>query len=626
MPRCSQAALEQSLRQLAEHAGDNKHRSNWMSTFLAACYVEAAGYPNTISGVNRAVEDLFVLLPDDQTHGRINPFIRPGAAGRWLKINDSGRSTVWNTGTRSGTQTVLFDQNHFKYGLRDDAIDILLEGIGDAQLPGRDALAVFLTRRLDDWAGEPTRTKLHEAASQEIGLSADEFARITSDRELGCPILGNPEWSPELIEKSTLGPPSHSRPADEPEHHQLQPPQEPEPVLETEQQLADDVRETEGLTWTRDVCHYPLSDVNVDALTRQVLDSLEQVYMVLPDAERLVRRCVNALLVGNLVLQGPPGTGKTTLARLLAEAFEVALFQTTATSEWSPYHVVGGFRPSADGGLTAAHGTVTQAALHCAHTVRQDVQGEGEAGEESLSGYQATWLFIDEFNRADIDKAIGPLFTILSSCDANHLRATPVDLWFESDPTRRQLWIPARFRIIAAMNDLDTSFVNQISQGLTRRFQFVTVGVPTERASADLAVTTELRHALASAHRWLHETYGHTQTLHIDSLNKASLECEDGLKKLQRTVDGLRQPDSGPGWPVGTAQVVDVLKLVLLQWASNPAGDIMTVIDEAVADRFVPQMADLGDELHTFAALFQAENLTIASQALRHLADPHHIA
>ncbi len=629
MQRCSQEALEHALLQLAEHAGDNKHRSNWMSTFLAACWVKAADYPNTINGVNQAVNDLFVLLPDNREHGRINPFVGPGTASRWLKITDSGRSTVWNTGTRKGTQRVLFTEEHFKHGLREDAIDVLLEGIGDAPLPGRDALAVFLTRNYS-WSTMPTREQLHEVARQKIGLSADEFARITSDWALGCPVLGEPEWSPELIERSVLRPPAPSRPAEEPAQEQealWEPEQESASEEESapQQESAAEPQGDEGLGWTQDVCHHSLRDVDINALTRQVLESLANEHMVLPDAERLVRRCVNALLVGNLILQGPPGTGKTTLARLLADAFEVDLVETTATSEWSPYHVVGGFRTAIDGGLTAAHGQVTRAALHCARIVQQDgwEEAEGEADDDSLSGYQAAWLFIDEFNRADIDKAIGSLFTVLSSCDARHLQATPLDLWFESAPSRRKLWIPARFRIIATMNDLDTSFINQISQGLTRRFQFVTVGVPTERASVEQAITNELLQALASAHRWLHATYG--QALPLGSLNEAEQACDAELKRLQIIVDGLRQPDAGPGWPVGTAQVVDVMRLMLLQWASNPNADLATAIDDAVADRVVPQMAGVGNEWQAFAELFEVQGFTATARALRHLADPHHM-
>ena len=85
MARCSEQALERALTQLAEHAKDNKHRSNWMSTFLAARRVEAAGYRLAIAGVDRAVDDLYVLIPGNPLHGRVNPFIGTSSS-KWLKL------------------------------------------------------------------------------------------------------------------------------------------------------------------------------------------------------------------------------------------------------------------------------------------------------------------------------------------------------------------------------------------------------------------------------------------------------------------------------------------------------------------------------------------------------------
>ncbi|MFC9688173.1 AAA family ATPase [Kribbella sp. NPDC056951] len=386
------------------------------------------------------------------------------------------------------------------------------------------------------------------------------------------------------------------------------------------------------LTWTREVCEYTLLESDSKTITEIVLADLAARHVVLPEAEQLVRRCVTALLVGHLVLQGPPGTGKTTLARALTRAFNAKLFECTATSDWSPFHVVGGLRPNADGGLSAVHGKVTEALLACAEIVRTSANqasngieqfGVPVVGPNGLSNSpQAAWLFIDEFNRADIDKAIGSLYTVLSSCDPTDLRDAPIDLWFESSASARQLWAPARFRIVAAMNDLDTSFVNRISQGLTRRFQFVTVGVPQTGGSNDVPVTLEVLNAFAGAHSWLDRTYGSSLTM--EELSGATQTHQPVLLQLQALVDSLRRPQSGTGWPVGTAQVVDILRIVLLYTSTNSDTTPLDALDLAVADRLVPQMSSIDDlQYGQYRQVLNAAKLVRSAVALDHLIDPH---
>ena len=388
----------------------------------------------------------------------------------------------------------------------------------------------------------------------------------------------------------------------------------------------------ESLDWTREFSQYPLADCDIQAITASVLDDLHARHIELPDEASLVRRCVTALLVGHLVLQGPPGTGKTTLARALARGFHSRLVESTATSDWSPFHVVGGFQPNSAGGLTPAHGKVTATALVCAEIVKNEIDALDADGELTLdiqagngaeaNGDKAAWLFIDEFNRADIDKAIGSLYTLLSSCDPEHMAETPIDLWFESEPDRRRLWVPARFRIVAAMNDLDTSFVNRISQGLTRRFQFVTVGVPTVRATADTPVTSEIENAFAGAYEWVVRNYGSMLNPRPQPELRSTVSLQ--LEQLQRVIDGLRSPSAGPGWPVGTAQVVDVLRIVLLRVVAQPGEPAQEALDYAVADRLVPQMAGLDqDQVEAFTALFEQVELPASAQALRHMDNPH---
>lgn len=294
MPRCSEAAIEASLRQLSEHAASNKHRSNWMSTFIVAQRMSTAGYANSIAGTNSGVADVFVLIPDHE-HGRINPFVDLGSGYRWGQVEDSGRKTAWNTGTRSGQQTTLFNEasqpdgsmkRHFNGGLRPDAIDVMLGRLGtDEPLAARDALAVFLTRD-HDWPTEPPRAELLAAAQTMIGLSLQDFQRITSDAPLGLPVLGDPEWSPALLSASDVGPP-----------------------------LAPAAGGSDG---------YPADDIPIES----VLDLPEQFRRFLGNYgiatgshDELVDLLASALSSQFVIMAGPSGSGKSLMASALAAFF-----------------------------------------------------------------------------------------------------------------------------------------------------------------------------------------------------------------------------------------------------------------------------------------------------------------
>ena len=153
-----------------------------------------------------------------------------------------------------------------------------------------------------------------------------------------------------------------------------------------------------------------LESADVQRITARVRDLADARHLVFPESDTLLERCVIALLGGHVILQGPPGTGKTTLAYALAEAFDATARLETATADWSTYDVIGGLHPTSKGGIETLEpwlGHVPRAALECASVVARH-----EDAEEHEPN-QAHWLIIDEFNRAEIDKAIGPLYTVL---------------------------------------------------------------------------------------------------------------------------------------------------------------------------------------------------------------------
>jgi hypothetical protein len=121
-------------------------------------------------------------------------------------------------------------------------------------------------------------------------------------------------------------------------------------------------------------------------------------------------------------------------------------------------------------------------------------------GFVTASMSQRRVLIIDEVNRADIDKAFGELFTLLSgnSVDLPYLRRNLTGGKPEtrrvrlsvsasgSDPEIDEIHMPSWWRLIGSMNDADKASLKRLSFAFVRRFAFVPVGVPEPKLYGDL--------------------------------------------------------------------------------------------------------------------------------------------
>lgn len=296
--------------------------------------------------------------------------------------------------------------------------------------------------------------------------------------------------------------------------------------------------------------------------------TIRQVLTLPPDA---VRRAVAHLLAGrHLILTGAPGTGKSHLATLLAaEVFGYYPMPVTATAEWSTFDVVGGLVPTTDreGHLRyevrpgCVYEAIAQNWVFVEGRVHLDAEGRPLRRTVEAEGrcWNGVWLVVDELNRADVDKAFGPLFTAL---ETGVLRVPDLE------GGSRLLPIPRDFRIIATFNTRDRHFLFTLSDALKRRFAFLELTPPTDD-QAEEEQATLVRRALAA--------------LAEQGLPTREAVVQAALEELYPVVSFVRALV-----PLGTAPVLAALRYVGAAHTLAPQADIKELVGEAFHADILP--------------------------------------
>lgn len=307
------------------------------------------------------------------------------------------------------------------------------------------------------------------------------------------------------------------------------------------------------------VAETPASDAK--EWTSVSADSLDDL-AGLKGAGRAARRALAALQAGmHVVLTGAPGTGKTSLAKVLFDRVGLSYTIAPATDQWTTFETIGGYFPQPDAGesLDFMPGIVVSAI------------------EEERC------LVIDELNRADIDKAFGELFTLLSGSPVSLPYRKRSGDGFEklrivweagtSDAGVHEYVVPPWWRIIGTMNDADKASLKRLSLAFVRRFAFVPLEVPGQDDYT--AIITEAA---------------------------AELPAGAVFESIRDRLVALFAADAGGfksiGFPIGPAIPLAMLRHIAAQIALTPDCDADTLTSEVLTLYLVPQLQGRPD-LHT---------------------------
>jgi MoxR-like ATPase len=314
---------------------------------------------------------------------------------------------------------------------------------------------------------------------------------------------------------------------------------------------------------------------------------------ILIDDDKL-EEIIAALVMGkSVLLTGAVGTGKTHLATILPQIAwkEYGGYYSmvyTATSDWTTQNVIGGIYPKVD----ADKKIIYDIQKGCvANTVSKNWKEETSKSNEresfeakniddDLQKFKGVWLVIDEFNRANIDKAFGQLFTAL---EYKNLQIPTL----EGDEAFEELTIPEDYRIIGTLNTADKHYLHSLSDALKRRFAIIEIPIP-KYSDKDKELYFVVSKAMDGLDITANLVLSHEEGRFVRG--KGDSDAENIVDTLYTLMTFVREIK-----PLGTALLISMLRYMIvnhaLELVENKKWD--SSLDSALVTSIIPQIEDL---------------------------------
>lgn len=309
----------------------------------------------------------------------------------------------------------------------------------------------------------------------------------------------------------------------------------------------------------------------------KLIEIKEKIRKKLLVDDTVIEKIIASLYSGkHVLLTGPVGTGKTDLAKTLPQiVWNYYPEIHTATADWTTQDVIGGLYPKIENeqmkfqiqrgcvSSTVAKNWSDETGQNGTRVTFTKNDSEGIPHE-----YEGVWLVIDEFNRANIDRAFGQLFTALEY--RNELKVPTVKTSSENNSEEFERYlIPSDYRIIGTLNTYDKHFLFHLSDALKRRFDFIEVSIPERK---DYEKEFEIVKEKAADSELLQQE--------LETLLKENPETKTHLIEIFAFVRKIKQ--------LGTAILISILRDLLIYHKMGKKWD--ESLDSGLVKKVIPQL------------------------------------